>query len=408
MSAKFNPTINMKRTLLLLVVLSLNIFLYSQPFGDAAANFRITKLEYENSGGEKACTYFKYDNNGILIKAFWILDDKSRSSANFYEYDSNGWLISAYREFSDGLTSFELFSYDSIGNKISEHFYRSDSVSGFATYQYEDNYLKQADFKNHKGWLSGTMMYQYNELKKKINAVLVKDGKTICHVNYEYDDNNNLTEELWDFQGQWKQTFKYYYEKKDISKNYYSSPFLTTKGSYRICKENYTFNNEIGGPSIYYYNAEGLLHKKVFIRSDSIATTTFYEYDPERKLITSKRNYSDGSAAVFNYVYDENSNLVFRSYNREDTLTGFESYLYNSEGDLIKAYIKNFDNWLTGIIYYNLEETGRITGGEFKGENGFDALITFNYNNKDLLSEIIWEFTFDKFQKYTFEYELTD
>jgi hypothetical protein len=307
MNAKFDPMINMKRAPLLLVVLSLNIFLYSQPFGEAAENFRITKLKYENSSGEKGCTYFKYNNDGILFKAFWILDDKSRSSKNLYEYD----------------------------------------------------------------------------------------------------DNNNLSEELWDFQGQWKQTFKYYYEKKDINKNYYSSPFLTCKGNYRICKENYTFNNEIGGPSIYYYNEKGLLHKKVFIRSDSITTTTFYEYDPERKLITSKRNYSDGSFAVFNYIYDENSNLVFRSYNREDTLAGFESYFYNSEGDLIKAYIKNFDNWLTGIINYNLNESGIITGGKFKGENGFDALITFNYNNEGLISEIIWEFTFGKFQKYIFEYDLT-
>jgi hypothetical protein len=299
---------NVKSIPLLLVVLSLNIFLYSQPFGEATENFRITKLEYENSIGEKGCTYFKYDNNGILIKAFWVLDHKSRSSKNLYEYD----------------------------------------------------------------------------------------------------DKNNLTEESWDFQGKWKQIFKYYYEKKDINKNYYSNPLLANESKYRISKENYTFNNEIGGPSLYYYNEEGLLYKKVFIRSDSITTTTFYEYDPERKLITSKRNYSDGSVAVFNYVYDENSNLVFRSYNREDTLAGFESYFYNSEGDLIKAYIKNFDNWLTGITYYNLDETGRITGGEFKGENGFDAHISFNYNNEGLISEIIWEFTFGKFQKYTFEYELTD
>jgi hypothetical protein len=314
MTAKFNPTMNVKSIPLLLVVLSLNIFLYSQPFGEAAENFRITKLEYENSIGEKGCTYFKYDNNGILIKAFWVLDDKSRSSKNLYEYDS-------------------------------------------------------------KGWLSGTMKYQYNEQKKKKSAVLVKGGKTICQVSYEYDDNYNLTEESWDFQEQWNQAFNYYYEKKDINKNYYSNPLLANESKYRISKENYTFNNEIGGPSLYYYNEEGLLYKKVFIRSDSITTTTFYEYDPERKLITSKRNYSDGSVAVFNYVYDENSNLVFRSYNREDTLAGFESYFYNSEGDLIKAYIKNFDNWLTGITYYNLDETGRITGGEMASMLIFPLII---------------------------------
>jgi hypothetical protein len=390
---------------ILSVILSLYFYLCSQPFGDAASDFRITKLEYENSSGEKGCTYFKYNNDDILYKAFWNLDDKSRSSKNLYEYDSNGWLISAYREFSDGLTSFELFSYDSLGNKISEYFCRSDGVGGSASYQYKDGYLKQADFNNHKGWLRGTLIYQYNEQKKEKSAVLVKDGKTICQVSYEYDDNNNLTKEFWDFQGKWNQTFNYHYEKKDVKKNYYSSPLLTNKSGYRISSENYTFNNETGGPSFYYYDKDGLLYKKVFTRSDSVTTTTFYEYDSERKLIASKRKYSDKRVIVFNYIYDENDNLILRSYNRADTLGGFESYLYNSEGDLIKSYIKNSDNWLTGTIYYNPDETGVITTGAFKGENGFDASIYFNYNNEGLLSEIIWEFTFGKFQKYTFKYE---
>jgi hypothetical protein len=400
--------LKIKTVSLLLTALCLNIFLYSQPFGDAATNFRITKLGYENTGGEKACTYFKYNNKGILYKAFWFLDDKSRSSKNLYEYDSNGWLISAYREFSDGLTSLELFSYDSLGNKISEYFYRSDSVTGYAIYHYMHNRLKQAEFNNHKGWLNGTLIYKYNAQNRKTSAVLVKGGKDICHISYEYDDKNNLIKESWDFQSRWNQTFNYYYEKKDINKNYYSNPLLTNKAEYRICKENYTYNNEFGGPSLYYYNKEGLLHKKVFIRSDSITTTTFYEYDPERKLITSKRIYSDESIAVFDYIYDENDNLVLRRYNMGDTLTGFESYIYNSEGDLIKAYIRNFDNWLTGTINYNLNEMGEISAGKFKGENGFDALISFNYNKKDLISEIIWEFSFGKFQQYTFEYEVTD
>ncbi len=398
----------MKNIYLLLAVLSINIFLNAQPFGDASPNFRITKQEYNNTSGEKGCTYFKYDNNGTLYKSFWVLDDQSRSSANYYEYNPSGWLISVYREFSDGLTSLELFSYDSLGNKIAEHFFRSDSVTGLTCYRYKDNCIISADLRNHKGWLNGILAYQYNGQKKKENAVLERGGKTICNVSYEYDDNNNLIREFWDFQGRWSQTFIYNYEKIDINKNYYSSPFLTNTGAYKISKEYYTYNNEVGGPSFYYYNGEGLLYKKVFTRSDSLITATFYEYDPERKLIASKRNNPDGSVTLFKYTYDTNSNLILRSYYREDILSGFESYLYNSEGDLIKACIKNFDNWLTGTINYNLNEMGIITGGEFKGENGFDAMITFNYNNAGLLSEIIWEFTFGKYQKYNFEYESSD
>ncbi len=389
-------------------MLSLNICLYAQPFGDASENFRITKLDYENGSGEKACTYFKYDNNGKLFKAFWTLEDESRNSNNFYEYDSNGFLITALREFSDGLNSFELFFYDSLGNKISESFFRSDSISGSASYSYNDNCINQAVFNNHKGWLTGTLNYIYNDQKKKKSAILVNRGKTICQIYYEYDKNNNLIKEYWNFQGKWYQTFNYHYEKINLNKIYYSSPLLASIGEYRICKESYTFNNEIGGPSFYYYDNEGLLYKKVFTRSDSITTTTFYEYDSERKLVSSERNYSDGSFTQFKYIYDENNNLVLRLYFKEDIITGFESYLFNTEGDLIKSYVRNFDNWLTGTINYNYNEKGVLTSGSFKGENGFDAFITFNYNFAGMFSEVIWEFTFGKFQQYIYEYELTD
>ncbi len=399
---------HMKNICVILNAFCLNFGLYAQPFGEAAMNFRIIRLDYENKSGEIAKTYFKYDKNGILSEAFWVLDDQSRSSTNLYEYDSNGRLIAAYRDFSDGLTSFELFSYDSLGNKISERFCRSDSVSGFATYEYKNNYIQQADLKNHKGWLNGKLVYRYDNQKKKESARLMNNDKTICLISFEYDENQNLSKECWDFQGNWSQTFIYHYERKDLKRNYYSSPFLTTKGVYRICRENYTYNLENGGPSFYHYNEEGLLVKKIFVRSDSMITTTSYEYDPRRKLMASKRNYSDGTSARFSYLYDENENLVLREYFRGDTLAGFESYLYNSEGDIIKAYVKNLDDWLTGMIDYHHNELGITTGGEFKGENGFDALISFNYNDDGLLFEIIWEFTFGKFQKYTFEYEMKD
>ena len=150
----------MKSVVLLTVILSFTIILSAQPFGEAGADFRVTKQDYNNTSGEKGCTYFHYDNRGVLFKSLWILDDKSRSSFNYYGYDPDGRLISVYREFSDSLTSFELYSYDSLGNKISEHFCRSDSVKGLATYHYRDNKLIRADFKNYKGWVNGTLFYQ--------------------------------------------------------------------------------------------------------------------------------------------------------------------------------------------------------------------------------------------------------
>jgi hypothetical protein len=396
----------MKNLTLLLATLMLTNHLNAQPYGDAAINFRIIKQEYANANGEVASTCFKYDNAGKLIMAFWTLNDKSRSSVNYYEYDSKGRLISALREFSDSLTSLELFDYDSLGNKISEHFYRSDGVTGSASYFYSGKGIEQAEFKNHKGWLSGALKYTCNKQKKRESAVLTDGDKIIGQISYEYDENNNLVQEYWDFQGKWFQSFKFHYEKTDLGKNYYSSPFLTSGRNYRISREEYTYNDEVGGPSLYYYDNEGLLTKKAFLRSDGFSTITWYTYDPQRKLLVSERKNSDGSTARFSYTYDENNRLIQRTYTRNDTLTGLEAYLYNLDGDLIKAYLRNFDNWLTGTIDFEHDVLGNLTTGQFIGENGFDALITFHYNDAGLLSEIFWKFTFGKFQCYRYEYEV--
>lgn len=398
----------MKNLILLLAAFILPSLLYAQPFGDAVTNFRIIKQEYVNTNGEIASTRFKYDKAGKFIRAFWSLDDKSRSSVNYYEYDTKDRLISAYREFSDSLTSFECFTYDSLGNKVSEHFYRSDGVNGSASYRYSDKGIELAEFNNHKGWLSGTLRYTCNEQKKRESAILMKNDKIICNVSYEYDKNQNLAKEYWNFQGRWFQSFTFHYEKTDRGKNYYSSPFLTCWENYRISREEYTYNDELGGPSVYEYDDAGLLTKKVFLRSDSLFTTSLYIYDSERKLVRSIRAGSDGNTIRFSYTYDENNRLIQRTYTRADTLAGLEAYWYNQDGDLIKAYIRNFDGWLTGTINFNHDVLGYLTTGQFTGEDGFDALLTFCYNDVGLPGEILWKFTFGKFQRYRFEYEASD
>jgi hypothetical protein len=381
---------------------------FSQPFGEAVKNYQIIKQDYENSIGEQSSTVFKYDRHGNLLKAVWSYNDNSRSSNNYYENDSIGNLVSSYRDFSDGLTSFEFFIYDSFGNKIMEQFYRSDSISGTATYQYENCLLKRAVLKNYKGWLNGVVEYRYNDKKQRKNGILTKEGNVIGNIQYSYDDNGNLVKEFWDFNGKWNQTFYYFYEKKNPVRNYYSSPFLPNNGNFRICAEEYTFNNESGGPSSYFYNDEGLLIKKEFKRSDGFFSKTNYEYDKDRKLRTSKRECSNGDRTIFTFKYDENNNLIAKYFYNADTLAGFESYLYNSEGELIKAYFKNSDNWLTGTISFESNLLGLVTHGKFKGQDGFDATIKFNYSSQSQLSEIKWDFSFGKFQQYFFKYEPTD
>jgi len=326
---------------------------------------------------------------------------------NEYVHNEKGNLVSAFREFSDGLTSFETFSYDATGHKIAENFLRSDGVSGSAKYQFQDDLLLQAEFKKHKGWLNGSAIFHYDQKKKKIGASLLNGNQLIGQIQYEYDSCNNLIKEFWDFGGQWSQVFYYSYIKND-QKNYYSNPFLSPLEGYRICHEKYTFNGETGGPSLYHYDKKGLLFKKEFMRSDGLSTTTTYQYDSNRKLVSSFRSYSNGDSARFEYTYDGCEKLIMRNCIKSDSIVASEYYFYNSEGSLSKAYLRKFDNWLTGTLTFTSDETGRIQEGIFKGEDGFNAILTFEYNAEALISGIKWEFTFGKFQQYWFDYDMVN
>ena len=62
-------------------------------------------------------------------------------------------------------------------------------------------------------------------------------------------------------------------------------------------------------------------------------------------------------------------------------------------------------DWLLGINHLESNDQGIIRTGNFKSEDGFNAILTFNYNCEGLLSGINWDFSFGKFQQYWFEYE---
>ncbi len=397
----------MKRQILLLIIaVSLGSSLYSQPFGDAACSYRVTELLYVNSIGEKGTTLFRYDDNGRLISSVWSLDDRSRSSDNYYVYDSHEKLVSAFREFSDGLTSFERFCYDSTGNKIYEHFYRSDGRSGYASYFYDDGVMVKAEFRKYKGWLTGTLILDYDEKNRKSKGFLSSDGETLGEVTFNYDTDGNLIEELWDFNGEWSQSFTYIYSKAVSVRRFYSTPYITGDARNRVIRESYSYNDEITGPSYYYYNEAGMLATKIYTRNDGLSTKTYYHYDDTGKLLSSDRLYPDSSTALFTYVYDDRDRLITRNFFKADTLYGFESYLYNTDGDLVKAYLKNLDGWLNGTIVFESDATGRVVSGEFTGDNGFNASLSFFYSIHGLLLQIRWMFSTGKFQEYTFDYEL--
>ena len=96
--------------------------------------FRLVRMTYENSAGEKGLSRYYYDLQGRNYLATWQLADSSRSSVNRHTLDSAGRMIAKSREFSDGTTSVQHFMYDHRGRLSAEDFSRSDGVKGRADY----------------------------------------------------------------------------------------------------------------------------------------------------------------------------------------------------------------------------------------------------------------------------------
>ncbi len=380
--------------------------------GSARANnqessYRHVKyLHYENSSGERCLTTFDYDERGCPGVAVWEQLDQDRSSLDSLRYDDRGNLVRRYREYSDGVTSDELYEYDAAGRRAKEYFSRSDGVSGETTHEYNgDGDPTESQCAAYKGWFNGRIVYTCKR-GRKTGAEIYQGGERIGEIRYDYDAAGRLEREWWQLGDNWSQTFKYeYYNSKPARDGNYTSPnvFIIPKDSFAVAAENYDYSGESGGPSYYGYEPGGKLVAKRFVRSDGLSTNTAFLYDAHRRLTRSYRIYADGRHGTFAYEFNDAGKLARRTLKVSDGSTGNESYEYDQDGKLVKARYKNFDSWLTGLILFEYAD-GRLSSGLFKGENGAEAAISFGYDDMNHLMSIHWDFTSGATQTYTFEY----
>jgi YD repeat-containing protein len=396
---------------LIILVCGMLLLVSCQPRGIApVANhdpgFRPVKLYYENSSGEKAITTYYYDIKGQNYLAHWQLEDSSRSSMNYYEYDTSGNQIRKYREFSDGLISDQHFFYDALGRLVEEDFFRSDSVEGRTDYEYdEQGRCLAARCKGLNGWFHGDLFFRYDPGGMKMGAGIYRGKDSIGFIVYSYDPSGNMTREYWDFNGQWSQSFLYEYQ-KGADRTYTSSNvFIRENPWFRLKEENYTYQGETGGPSHFQYDEQGRLIEKTFIRADGLSTRTTYVYDSTGILRSSRREYQDGMTADFHYWYSIDRRLLVRTFERSDGGRGSETYRYDDQGLLASGEWENFDNWLTGRLTFSHDERGLLKTGTFSGNDGFDAVLRFEYDLNDNLTAIFWEFSNGGYQQYAFVYE---
>lgn len=206
----------------IMTILALFLFaekLTAQIHSDHSPDIRLHQLEYTNSSGEKAMTTFYYDDYNVMIKAYWEDEDSGRNSDNVYRYNDMGQLSSAYREFSDKLTSYEMYLYDEDGRKTHETFIRSDGITGSADFVYDKKgRCEKVICKKYKGWINGEIIYKYKKNKPAHAADIVRDGETIGTIVFDYDPNGNLIKDTWTFGSGWQQVFIYHYESVEALK----------------------------------------------------------------------------------------------------------------------------------------------------------------------------------------------
>ncbi len=383
---------------------SLSLFICAiLTFGSMAQNKELPViLNYENTSGEKGISIFEYDGLQRMIKGRWQLLDTSRWSTNYYRYNTDGQLIEKYRIFSDDMTSSLKYEYDNSGKKSAEIFQRSDGIFGKSTFEYDEQGLPVRIICNkYYGWFDGEIIYTNYSNNKPLTAAIKRDGKELGTIEFTYTETGLIKTEIW-ITPRWSQTFSWEYAV--LPSTYTSSNvFILENSRYRPGNENYSFNGENGGPSHFYYSGNGMLDKKIFARSDGVETHTRFFYDESGILKKSIRNYNNGDSLIFTYEYNSDRKLKKREGVHSNGEKSIEKYYYDKD-QLVKAEWTNFDFWLTGNLKFEHANTGLIAAGTFTGQD-FNADLIFKYDESGNLSAIRWNFSFGKYQEYTFDYD---
>ena len=143
-----------------------------------------------------------YDKNGNKIEYISYDSDGRLDSKYTYKYDENGNMIEDNSYDSDGLYYKYTYKYDEKGNEIECISYDSDSRLNFkATYKYnEKGNIIEKNYYDSDGRLNFKATYKYDKKGNNIEYnICYSDGsldKTTYKYKYEYDKNNNWTQQV--------------------------------------------------------------------------------------------------------------------------------------------------------------------------------------------------------------------
>ena len=399
----------MKKVLLVLLAAVVSN-LYSQPVEmrePSPRPARLVRLDYDNSSGEKGATFFDHGENGLIERALWELESGERYSLNVYAYDERGRLIEKAREYSDHKDTVQLYRYDDRNRLVAEEFLQGDISKGVTTYEYDArDRIALIRCHAYNGWIEGTITIRYDDKGLRTGAELIQEGKAAARIAYEYDDTGDLTSETWEFASGWEQTFRYRYDMKaGTSGVVYASPNpFVVNGTEPVRREDYTYGDKVGGPSSYRYGESGKLLEKTYERSDGLTTRTFYLFGTDGLLLRALRSCSDNTSALFRFRYDTDRRMTSKEFFASDGSHGKDVFTYDPSGALSEAEFVNSDRWLNGTMAIVESKRSLPSRGVYKDKAGFGAGVSFEYDQRSLLTRIVWRFSDGTEQIYRYSY----
>jgi len=94
-------------------------------------------------------------------------------------------------------------------------FSRTDGVTGNESYEYDENSkLIEASWQNFDSWLTGVIKFTYDEDGYLSEGYFKGTTGFDASINFEHDDDGNLTKINWDFSFGESQTYVFKYERK--------------------------------------------------------------------------------------------------------------------------------------------------------------------------------------------------
>jgi len=241
--------------------------------------------------------------------------------------------------YSSSSASTAYFEYDEYGKPTLELYFGAPYHSTYAyTFKYDENQnLTESGF-YYEGNRYNITLYQYDE-KGRPTRQINPDGS---YTDLEYDENSNITKRI----GSRGNLEEYTY---DADGNCLIIEYKEDGDVYlRITNE---------------YDSKGNCIKKysesAVGKENSIQTVTTIEYDENGRVIKELAEQSNGISWCTQYEYDENGRMI--KY-RNEHLSGWislrvQTYKYDENGNLLEEHIEDKDG-PNRSIFYELDAKG--------------------------------------------------